>query len=721
MTLRTPAAPAAVLALAALLAAAAVPAFAAGAVDPSLYDPHHLVAPPIGRIPPVHPERFVLPNGAVVFLLENHELPVVSGILYCRTSPALVPDGKVGLGGITGEVMRSGGTAAHPGDWLDDHLAAIGASLDAAIGTDLANSGFRCLADDAPEVIGLWAEMVREPAYPEDKIELAKVSRRHDIASRNDEMLDVLQRVARQAVLGKGSPYARQPEYATIEAITRDDCRRLQHQVFAPERAVLAVYGDFRAADMKKLLAARFGAWKRSGTTLPPLPPLPSRVAPRLCFAPKDDVTQSGIVVAQPGSRADDPDYASMQVLEQALGGGFSSRMMQHIRTARGLAYATGASAGTDFQRPGLFVAYSLTRSESTLVALDLVREEVRRITQAPLTPEELAVAKQAVVNGFVFNFEDPSQTLFRAAYYEAIGYPADFLDRYQKALDQVTAESVFEAARRKLQPDSEVVIVVGREQAFDRPLASAGLPVERVDIRIPPPPSAHAAVTATPEAAQQGRAWLDAAAKAAGGAPAWAAVKAVTIGTEATLTLQGQSVAVSGEESWAFPDREVATQKLPFGELRQGFDGTNGWTQAMGQLQDNPKAAEEVAKDWERSLWRLFTDGAVQVVALTQPETVNGAAYRAAAVTGARAQDLTLLFDDHDRLAGFAYQDEGGGQMGPARVIELYADWQPQGGLQYPRRLQVLRDGKPFLESRVTSLVLNPALADDRFRKPAK
>lgn len=704
----------------ALLAAGA--AAAAPAVDVSKYDPRKLPVPPIGRIPAAKPERFTLPNGVVVYLLENHELPVVKGTSYFPSSPSLAPMDRAGLLGLTGDVMRSGGTDAHPGDWLDDRLGAIGASINSNIASGLANTGFRCLTENTAEVVGLWAEVTRRPAFPDAKIELAKVGLRRSIASRNDEMLPMLFRTGTQAVYGKDSPWAVQPEYATVEPISREDCLALHARVFVPERMIVAIYGDFRSADMKKLLLARFGDWKKSGTPRPVMPPTPDSVEPKIWYAPKEDVTQSGIVVAQPGSRADDPDYAALQVLEQGLGGGFSSRMVMKIRTQRGLAYAAGARAGSDFQKPGVFMAFTLTRSDSTLLALDLVRDEVRAVTEAPFTESELETAKQAVVNGFVFNFEDPSQVLFRAAYYEAVGYPPDFLQRYQKSLDEVTSASVLAAARRKITPAKQVAIIVGKEADFDRPLASAGLPVERVDITIPPPPSKRAAGTATPEARRRGAEWLAAAAKAAGGSAAWAAVRTVVVATEATLSMQGQSIAVSAEETWAFPNRQAGTQKLPFGEIRQGFDGTSGWMSGMGQQRDNPRAAEEVAKDYERSLWRLFSDPSkVELAALEQPEKVGDAAYRAASVTGAKSQDLTLLFAEDGSLAGCAYQDEGGGQMGPARVVELYSDWAAEGAIRYPRALRVLRDGTPFVESKLASLKLNPVVADEVFKKPAQ
>lgn len=454
------------------------------------WDPRHLKTPPLRRIEVPEITRVPLPNGMTVLLLENHDLPRVSGRLFVRTTPLWISDAKVGLGSITGEVIRSGGTATHGGDWLDDHLAAIGATIATDFSIDLATADFDCLSENLDEVVGLFADVIRHPAFPPDKIELSKVGLRQAIASRNDEVVPLLVRVAYQAVYGKNSPFARQPEYATVAAVTREDCLQLHRTAFEPSRAVLAITGDFRSDHVKERLQALLGDWKGPGVALPPAAALAASGPARLVFAPKDDVTQSGILLTQLGFRADDPDYPAMDVYQMALGGGFQSRLVRHIRTARGLAYSTGASAGEGYARPGVFLAYSLTRGDSTMTALGLLRDEVRASTAAPFTPGELDAAKQSVQNAFVFNFERRSSVLFRAAYYQALGYPQDFLERYQKGLEAVTAASTLEAARRKVHPDGLIAVVVGKEKDFDRPLESYGLPVERVDITIPPPPA---------------------------------------------------------------------------------------------------------------------------------------------------------------------------------------------------------------------------------------
>ena len=700
---------------------ALVAASPARALEDSKLDPKTLATPPLRRVQVPKPERYVMPNGIVVFLLENHDLPAVRARANFKASPLWVGSEKAGLDDVTGEVIRSGGSAAHSGDWLDDRLAAVGASISTDVSSDNAGGGFRCLSDNTAEVIGLFAEILRAPVFPDDKIELSKVGLRQSIASRNDEMIPLLIRVSTEAVYGKDNPYARKPEYATVEAITREDCQKLQARIFQPNRMVLAVYGDFKAAEMKKLLAAKFGDWKKGDAATVPPPPVPGAAKPRLVFAPKEDVTQTGIIISHLGFRADDPDYASMTVCEMALGGGFQSRLVNKIRTERGLAYAAGAAAGADYVRPGVFMAYSLTRNDSALTALDLLRQETAKVTEAPFTDAELKVAKESVVNGLVFQFAEPSAILFRTSYFELVGYPLDFLERYQKGLEGVNAETVLAAAKRKIHPEQFVAILVGKEKDFEKPLESMGLPVERVDISIPPPASKVAAGEASPEALAKGQALLKKAADLAGGSAAWAAVKSVTMESSETVSMQGQSISMTSVMNWRLPDRYVAVRKLPMGEFKQGYDGTTGWMAGMGQAQDQPKAGEELRGQYERSLYRLFgAPAAFEVQALTEPRTVDGVACAVALVKNSTTRDWLLFFAPDGRLAGMEYQGEGMGS-GPAKVADSYSDWRPVGGIQYPHSEKTVVDDKPMMDARVTSLKLNPELADDLFKKPEK
>ncbi|HEY2954210.1 MAG TPA: pitrilysin family protein [Candidatus Eisenbacteria bacterium] len=697
----------------------ALPAWSGAALDPR-FDPSKLTPPPLHAIREVKPQRKVMGNGLVLYLLADHSLPVVRGEAYIRASSLWDPPEKVGLAGLTGEVMRTGGSAARSGDWIDDRLAAIGASLETYIGEDYASASFRCLSENTAEVVGLLAEVVRRPAFPEDKIELAKVGLRRQIAGRNDELLSVFQHVAMLAIYGRESPYARIPEYATVEAITRADCVKMHRQCFVPNRTILVIYGDFEPEAISRLVASGFRDWKRDDAAPPALPAPPARGKARVVFAPKEDVTQSAVVLAQLGFKADSPDYADMEVLERALGSSWQSRLFNKVRTQRGLAYATGATSGAAFMRPGRFYAYSLTRNDSVMAALDLVREEVVRVTREPVTAQELATAREGVQNSFVFNFEQPSAVAFRAGYYELAGYPQDFLQRYQKAVESVTPASMLAAAQRQIEPGKLITVIVGKEKEFDRPLESIGLPVERVDIGIPPPPSKAPAGAATPEALARGKQWLQRAAERAGGPAAWAAIKSWSEDVKVNLSMQGQSISLEGSLSWMLPDRRFVVQKTPMGDVIQGFDGSAGWAKAMGRIQDDPTGARKIKEEYERSLFHLFAHPeALELQALAEPRTIDGASYSAAYVKSESVRDWTLLFDAEGRLAGMEYAGEG--PQGPGKQTKMLGDWRAVGAIQYPHSTRVTLDGKPLMEATVTQARANPDLAADLFKKPAE
>ena len=702
-----------------LVTAGLLPFGAAQADLDKKYDPSRVKIPDLNEIQTVEPERYELANGAVIYLLENHDLPVVSGQAYFRASSAWEPADKVGLASITGQVIRSGGTAEHPGDWIDDRLAAIGASMSTSIGADFATATFRCLSENRDEVLSLLAEVVQQPAFPEEKIEIAKNGAKRGIAARNDELLPLLQRVAGQAVFGEDSPYARNTEYATIAAIQQSDLAAFHKLSFVPNRMIFAVYGDFESAAMKQQIEAAFGSWARDDSPTPEMPPMPGLGEPRVVYAPKDDATNTGIVVGHVGFKADAPDAADMEVCQNALGGGFQSRLFNIIRTQRGLAYATGATSGSGFFRPGVFLAFSLTQVDSTMAALDIVREQVRLITQEEITEEELDAAKNSALNSFVFNFEQPDQVLFRAAFYELAGYPQDYLTEYQKGLEEVSRGSVLAAAQHHIHPDNGIIVLVGKEEEFDRPLESLGLPVERVDITIPPPAAEFVAEEATPEALAKGGEWLAAAATTAGGSDDWSKVEAVAVERKGTLSIQGQQIGMTGKTSWTFPGKRRDDLELPVGTIIQATDGQSAWRNMMGQVSDAPELVKQTKKGFETSFYRLFRDpSAIEIQALSEPQTIDGASYQVAYVRNEMVTDWLIFFDAEGRIARMEYM--GDGPAGPAKQTEIYSDWRPVGGVQLPHSRTVLMDGEPFLTETISSYELNPSFTDEVFSKPS-
>jgi len=218
-----------------------------------------------------------------------------------------------------------------------------------------------------------------------------------------------------------------------------------------------------------------------------------------------------------------------------------------------------------------------------------------------------------------------------------------------------------------------------------------------------------------------RGQAMLTKAADLAGGSTAWAAFKSISVTRAETASIQGQIRAITSVIHWRIPDHYVATRKLALGAFARGYDGTHGWKADRGQVRDDPGAGEELRRQYERSILRLFAaPGAFQVQAQDESRTVDGVVCNVALIKSETTRDWLLYFAPDGLLARMEYQGEGV-NGGPVGTTEIYGDWKPVGRIRYPRSEKTLMDGQLVMDARVTSVKLNPALADELFRKPAK
>ncbi|MDM7915268.1 MAG: M16 family metallopeptidase [Candidatus Eisenbacteria bacterium] len=693
----------------------------ASAQSAALWDRDRLQFPPLREIQLPNVQRTVLPNGMVLYILEDHEFPVVQGRVLIRAGSMLDPDGKDGLARMVADVLRTGGSAKYPGDELDRTLEGIGARIETSPGQMMTSAVFWSLRENANDVLAMLADLLRRPAFPAEKIDLSKIEIRQEIASRNDQPMDILGRVMEQQIWGKGHPYARYPEYATIEAIQPGDLAAFHGQYYFPDRIYLTVWGDFDAAQMKKRIESLFGDWKASGKPAPELP----KVAPivpggSIAYAEKTGTTNTWIVAGHVGLRGDDPDYAAMNVLNEILGGGFSSRLFNEIRTRRGLAYATGSSSGTDIPRPGVFFGYAGTRSDSALVVLDILKEEIARVTQEPPSADEMQKAKDSILNSYVFQFASKGQIASRMAMLDFWGYPEDFTARYPEMVKALTPEQILEAAKRNIHPGDLQVVLVGDKKDFAKPLSSLGQ-VQTIDLTIPPPPSKAGAVPeAGPEAQAKGREILAKAAQATGGQANWAAVKSVEKQTTVTVTMQGQTVPITSETIETVDGKTYVHQKLPFGEMTMASAGGAGWMKIPGGVQDLPPSqAGEMQSDRARQFWMLFANPESYDAQAVADETIDGKKL-AGVLLKKEGVDPFFLFVDPATGRPAAIRYQGSGQQGPTEMTEIYDGYGEYGSLLLPDSIRILSEGQPFATSKVTKLVVNGPVDPKLFEKPA-
>lgn len=446
--------------------------------------------PPLPEIKLPEYSRFQLANGIVVYLMEDHELPLVSGTAYFRTGDRLEPADEVGLAQITGTVMRSGGTQKRSGDEINAFLEQRAASVETGIGETSANASFSALTEDLDEVLGLFAEVIRQPAFPEDKLTLAKTQIRGGIARRNDDPNSIADRELRKLIYGSSSPYARTVEYATLDNISRDDLSRFHQQYFHPNTMLLGLVGDFNSQAMRKRLEGLFGDWQAApDRSQIKLPDVAQAKQGGVFLVSQPQLTQSSVQMGHLGGQANSPDYPALSVMNEVLNG-FGGRLFNEVRSRQGLAYSVYGVWSPQYDYPGLFVAGGQTRSDATVPFIKGVFAELERIRSTPVSESELKYAKDSVLNSFIFNFQDPSQVLSRLLRYEYFGYPDDFIFRYRTGVEATTVADVQRVARTYLKPENIVTLVVGKEADITPPLTSLGpnVKVTTIDITIPPP-----------------------------------------------------------------------------------------------------------------------------------------------------------------------------------------------------------------------------------------
>ena len=686
------------------------PAPAAAAI-PSYKD---LKYPPLRAIHIPDVATFTLPNGIKLYLLEDHELPLVRGSALVRTGNLFDPADKVGLATITGMVIRTGGTKDKTGDQLDEQLENIAASVETSIDESFGQASFSCLKENTDEVLGVFHDVLTSPGFRQNKIDLAKTELRSGISRRNDDPHGIVEREFANTVYGRNTPYGWQLEYATVDRITRDNVAGFYQRYFFPANVMLAIIGDFSAADMKTKLEKVFAGWTVKQPPVPPFPPVDAKPERGIFLATKTDVDQTFFSMGHLGGELRDKDFPALQVMADILGGGFHSRLVQRVRTKLGYAYDVSADWGANYDHPGLFQVSGSTKSASTADTIKVIEEEIEKIRTSPVTAEELESAKQTVANSFVFNFDTPSKTLNRILRYDYYGYPRDFIDRYQRAIQAVTREDVLRVARQHLQPKDFTIVAVGNPQQFGTPLATLGLPVTPIDLTIPDPDGVKAGAPAKTDSAgiERGKKLLERVQQAVGGADKLAAIQDVS---ETRDLIMGSGAKIQQINLWVAPDQFRQESQLPFGKVIVYSDGKSGWMSTPQGLQPMPtEQLKQVREELFRDYFRLLMSDRMP------DRTVNSPREGVLEISDKDGDSVQLHIDEKTGLpAKEVYRSVG--PMGPPADMEVtFVDFAEAGGVQAPKKITINRGGAKYAEINITGYKVNSGItAGEISKKP--
>jgi zinc protease len=674
--------------------------------------------PPLPAFKPEQPKRIELSNGMVIFLQEDHELPLIDGTARIRGGSRNEPAEKVGLVDIFSEVWRTGGTKSQTGDQLDDFLEVRAAKVETGGSSDSTTISWSCLKGDLDDVFKVFADVLQHPEFRPDKIDLAQKEEADGISRRNDQVGEIAQRESVKLAYGADNPYARVPEYSTVAAVTRQDLLDWHGKYVHPNNIILGVSGDFDSAAMEARLRAAFESWPK-GPALAKDKLDYSPAKPGYYVVPKDDVNQSSIHMVALGTTRDNPDYYAISVFNEAFGGGFSSRLFNDIRTKRGLAYSVGGGIGTNFGHPGILQIAIGTKSQSTIEAIQAAREDVDNLAKQPITEEEIQHAKDGILNAFIFRLDSPDKILGERMTYEYYGYPPDWLDKYQAEIKKVTAADVNRVAAKYLHKDDFAVLVVGNTKEFDKPLTSLGA-VKEIDITIPPPPGTADDSTKPATSNPEGKALAAKVAAAMGGLSKLQSIKTMHLSiAESDAGAPPSPV----EVTVAFPDRMHIAIETPQGHLTIVVAPDDAFMSmaGMGTRSMPPAQKTEMLSQLHHDLVYIAQHADDPAFAFTAAGTEKIGDVDAAILDIGGAVPWVRWYVDPKTGHILREKYKAVGQAGPFEGESDLKDWRTEDGLTMPRQHENKQNGQQTSTAEFKKIEVNPPVDAKLFAKPVE
>ena len=456
--------------------AVAIPVLAGCAGDLALGDPRQMTFKPVEFTPP-EPDRVVLENGMVVYLLEDHELPLISMTATMRTGSWLDPAERIGLASLTGSVMRTGGGGGLSAERVDEELEQFAGDVGISIGRQSGSASLDVLSKDLKRGLQILAGLIRTPAFEPARVELAKLQAIEGIRRRQDNPGSIVGREFVKLLFGADHPTARESSIESITRVTRDDLVAFHRKTIYPNGLMLGVTGDFDKSAMLALLREIFGDWEKGEVpvlTIADVPQSPM-AKPVVRFVNKE-TSQTHLRVGHLSIKEQDPDYVALAIANDILGGSsFRSRLFNDVRTKRGLAYSVGSRLNSGVHDQGVWLMRAETKLPSTQEVITRFVANMERMRTELVTDRELAEAKEAYVNSFVFSFASSSAIVGRLIELEYDGLPKDFLQQLRARVIALTKDEILAAAKKHFNPERLTIVAVGAGEALPKLLSGFG------------------------------------------------------------------------------------------------------------------------------------------------------------------------------------------------------------------------------------------------------
>lgn len=448
-----------------LAASAQTSADAAGIPD----RPEELVYPDfVFETPDGAQYRRDLAGGIPIVIVEDRTLPLIRLGVSLRIGDFLDPADRIGLASLTAAMMRDGGAGERTPEEFDERIEFLAATISASSGDTEARASLSTITPVFEESLDLFFDVLRRPRFDEERFEIRKRNVLEGLKQRNDDADDLLNREWAMLLHGEDHHLGRQLTTAHLDAITPDDLRAFHRRYWRPEHMVFAVSGDVEADALQAMIEERLADWPEAETDTDfDWPPTGETADPSPgIYHLEKDIPQGKVRIGHLSPRWEDwenPERAAIQVMDHILGAsGFTSRLMQRIRSDEGLAYGAGGRFGFNPLGPSRYTLGYQSKSETVALAASIALEEVRRIREEPVSEEELALAKTSLTESFPRRFETARARASLFANDVFLGRSHDYWIRWREQVEAVTPEAVLAAARKYLEPERMVMLVVG-------------------------------------------------------------------------------------------------------------------------------------------------------------------------------------------------------------------------------------------------------------------
>ncbi|MFD2514126.1 M16 family metallopeptidase [Pontibacter locisalis] len=665
--------------------------------------------PPPGPAPKIELgeyEHFTLKNGLKVYVVENHKMPVVSMSLVLDRDPILEGD-KAGYVQAAGQMMRTG-TKNRTKDQFDEQVDFIGANL------GFSSTGFTAssLKKHLPTLLDLTTDALMNPKFTQEELDKIKKQMKANLAQSKDNPDAIASRTRNLVLYGESHPYGEIMTEETVDNITLQDIQNYYNTYYKPNIGYLAVVGDVKPKEVKKLLKKSFAKWEKGEVkdVNYDLPKKPEQT--QVVIVDRPSSVQSSLILTNPAElKPGAEDAVAASLMNNILGGGMDSRLFKNLRETHGYTYGAYSSINND-EILGRFNASANVRNAVTDSAVVEFMKELNKMRNERVTDAELRDAKAYVMGSFGRGLENPATVAVYAINTARYGLPEDYYANYLKKVEAVTAEDVQRVAQKYIQPDNMYILAVGNAgevadklQKFDKDgkidyYSTTGEKVDRAAMGVP------AGLTAD-------QVILDYI-KAIGGKANIEKLKDITVTSNASI--QGMPLTFiqqqKGNDKFAI---QVLMNNNPM--QRVIINGDKGKMEAPMQGVNKEMTAEELkTQKLEANLFSALQYDKLGIkTELKGMEKVDGKDAYAVEVTSPNGQKSTHYFAKDSGLR----LKEVNNLQGPQGVVtqtKNYSNYKEVNGVKFPYVVETTV-GPQVIKAEVQKVEVNKGLSDDTFK----